>query len=103
MAAASASAAAAASSPSSAAAAGSGPAHVFLGVDGGGTKTIVSVLAPDRQVLGRGVGGCTNQNSVGKEAAFANLKQVGATGLRFRDARETMRGPNQAAPGLGLC
>eukprot|EP01102_Stenamoeba_stenopodia_P002462 TRINITY_DN12292_c0_g1_i1.p1 TRINITY_DN12292_c0_g1~~TRINITY_DN12292_c0_g1_i1.p1 ORF type:complete len:323 (-),score=92.48 TRINITY_DN12292_c0_g1_i1:40-1008(-) len=49
---------------------------VVIGVDGGGSKTISVVFdATTKTELGRGISGSTNHNSVGKETAFANLKE----------------------------
>jgi len=48
--------------------------QVFLGVDGGGTKTRVHCINASRKSLGEIVTGCTNWNSVGDETAAANLR-----------------------------
>jgi len=48
----------------------------YVGVDGGGTKTIVSVCHKDGTLLGEGHAGCTNWNSVGNTAAFQNLQDA---------------------------
>jgi len=42
---------------------------LFVGVDGGGTNTRAVVIDENRNVLGEGVAGASNQNSVGTEAA----------------------------------
>ncbi len=44
-----------------------------VGVDGGGTKTAVVVMAPSGHLLGHSVVGSTNWNSVGTEAARTHL------------------------------
>lgn len=49
---------------------------LFLGVDGGGTKTEAVVTDAAGRVVSRGTAGSTNQNSVGADAARANLGQA---------------------------
>ncbi|MCP4418245.1 MAG: hypothetical protein GY805_16610 [Chloroflexi bacterium] len=44
-----------------------------IGVDGGGSKTAVSILSLDGQVLGRGRAGSANYHNVGISRAKANL------------------------------
>ena len=48
----------------------------ILGVDGGGTKTIALLGDSDGNVLARGVGGPSNYNAVGFEAACAALESA---------------------------
>jgi N-acetylglucosamine kinase-like BadF-type ATPase len=65
----------------------SGNMSVFVGVDGGGTKTKAVVINQQKQIVGQSLTGSTNQNSVGKETAKHNLhsaisdavKQAGLT------------------------
>jgi N-acetylglucosamine kinase-like BadF-type ATPase len=46
---------------------------VFIGVDGGGTKTCCIAIDASRTVLGRFVSGASNQNSVGEQVASDNV------------------------------
>jgi N-acetylglucosamine kinase-like BadF-type ATPase len=46
---------------------------VFIGVDGGGTKTCCVAVDASRSVLGRFVSGASNQNSVGDQVAADNV------------------------------
>lgn len=46
---------------------------VFIGVDGGGTKTCCIAIDAARTVLGRFVSGASNQNSVGEQVAGDNV------------------------------
>lgn len=46
---------------------------VFIGVDGGGTKTCCVAVDASRSVLGRFVSGASNQNSVGDQVASDNV------------------------------
>lgn len=55
---------------------------VVVGVDGGGTKTHCSVVDVETEkVLGTGVAGCSNQNSVGKEKAKEAVSEAIANAL----------------------
>ncbi|MEZ4664626.1 MAG: BadF/BadG/BcrA/BcrD ATPase family protein [Caldilineaceae bacterium] len=49
------------------------PAPLFLGIDGGGTKTSCVVLNEAAQVVGQGRRGSSNRNSVGDATAAANV------------------------------
>ena len=46
---------------------------IFVGVDGGGTKTKAVAIDQSKVIVGSSETGSTNQNSVGKDAAKANL------------------------------
>jgi len=46
---------------------------VFLGVDGGATKTVTVCVDTHRHILGRHVSGSSNHNSVGDDNARSNL------------------------------
>jgi hypothetical protein len=46
---------------------------IFVGVDGGGTKTKAVAIDQSKSVIGSSETGSTNQNSVGKDVAKANL------------------------------
>ena len=48
----------------------------FLGVDGGGTKTLAAICDADGRVLGSGLGGPSNIDDVGLEAATDNIAQA---------------------------
>lgn len=48
----------------------------FLGVDGGGTKTLAAICDADGRVLGSGLGGPSNVGDVGLEPATANIAQA---------------------------
>jgi N-acetylglucosamine kinase-like BadF-type ATPase len=63
-------------------------ARLTIGIDGGGTKTAaVAYLVGDDgdagagRVVGHGLAGPSNKNSVGEEAAVAALKQVSCADL----------------------
>ena len=45
----------------------------FLGIDGGGTKTLAAICDVDGRVLGSGLGGPSNIDDVGLEAATASI------------------------------
>ncbi len=84
---------------------------LFLGVDGGGTKTNISIMDPDRQVIAQGMGGPSNPLRVGVETAVANITKavdaacdeyeisrddivsatLGLAGVRRQDMRERVR------------
>ncbi|MEZ4864756.1 MAG: BadF/BadG/BcrA/BcrD ATPase family protein [Caldilineaceae bacterium] len=49
---------------------------IFLGVDGGGTKTVCIVMNRRQKVLGQSRTGSSNRNSVGDETARANLQHA---------------------------
>ncbi len=50
------------------------PRNLYLGFDGGGTKTECALLDADGRVLGKGVGGPSNPLRAGFEIAFASLR-----------------------------
>ncbi|MBX3012920.1 MAG: hypothetical protein KF832_15500 [Caldilineaceae bacterium] len=47
-----------------------------IGIDGGGTKTACVVINGQKTILGQGRAGSSNRNSVGDEAAHANLARA---------------------------
>lgn len=47
--------------------------NLYLGVDGGGTKTHVVLIDDDKQVVGEGMDGASNPLRVGIETAVANI------------------------------
>jgi N-acetylglucosamine kinase-like BadF-type ATPase len=59
---------------------------LFLGVDGGGTKTAALLADEHGQILGTGMGGAANYQIAGMEQTVASVKQ--AVG-RFKDAYRT--------------
>ena len=48
----------------------------FLGVDGGGTKTLAAICDANGHILGRGSSGPSNIDDVGLEPAAANISQA---------------------------
>ncbi|MBL8181839.1 MAG: hypothetical protein JNL64_09555 [Blastocatellia bacterium] len=72
--------------------------QLFLGVDGGGTKTSVALLDGNKNLIAEGMGGPSNPLRVGVETAVANI----ATAIdKACDAGEVSRGDIVAAT-LGL-
>jgi len=85
--------------------------QLFLGVDGGGTKTNIAIMNADREVLAEGSGGPSNPLRVGVETAVANIAKaidaacdgggisrgdivaatLGLAGVRREDIRERVR------------
>jgi N-acetylglucosamine kinase-like BadF-type ATPase len=63
------------------------PARYFLGVDGGGSKTLAVVVDAQGQERGRGVAGSSNHTAVGLDAALAQLH------LAVQRAAEQVRCP----------
>ena len=63
--------------------------ELFLGIDGGGTKTLATICNSDGRVLGTGAGGPSNVDDVGTEAASVNIDQA------VRAAREQALSGNQ--------
>jgi len=50
--------------------------HVYIGIDGGGTKTTVLAVDESGSILGKSVGECTNYHSVGEEITGKILQQL---------------------------
>jgi len=50
--------------------------HLFLGVDGGGTKTLVVLLDEENNVVSEGLSGASNPLRVGIETAVANISEA---------------------------
>ncbi len=85
--------------------------QLFLGVDGGGTKTNVAIMNEAREIVAEGSGGPSNPLRVGVETAVANIAKaidvacdidgvsrgdivaatLGIAGVRRQDIRERMR------------
>lgn len=57
---------------------------LFLGVDGGGTKTAALLVDGSGQVLGWGLAGGSNYHLSGIDAAFANIKEAVNAALQGR-------------------
>ncbi len=63
-------------------------AQIFVGVDGGGSKTSAVVVDERGQEIGRGVAGASNYQGIGLEAAAANVRkavQAALTAARISD------------------
>jgi N-acetylglucosamine kinase-like BadF-type ATPase len=54
----------------------------YLGFDGGGTKTQAAILDATGLVVGEGAAGPSNPLRTGYDAAFASLRQAGASALK---------------------
>ncbi len=85
--------------------------QLFLGVDGGGTKTNIAIMNADRKVIAEGTGGPSNPLRVGVETAVSNIAKaidsacdtsgasrgdivaatLGLAGVRRQDIRERVR------------
>ncbi|HEY9078383.1 MAG TPA: BadF/BadG/BcrA/BcrD ATPase family protein [Anaerolineaceae bacterium] len=46
----------------------------LLGIDGGGTKTLALLADLEENIIGRGVGGASNYQAVGRQAAFSAIQ-----------------------------
>lgn len=75
-----------------------GSHNLYLGVDGGGTKTHVVLLDDEQRVVGEGFGGASNPLRVGVETAVSNIVKACDAAC---DAAERHRG-DIAAASLGL-
>jgi N-acetylglucosamine kinase-like BadF-type ATPase len=62
---------------------------VWIGVDGGGSKTVAICMDQSKQVVGRGRSASTNQNSVGPDKAAENLRQAITLALQQADCTPT--------------
>lgn len=65
----------------------SSPAPLYLGVDGGGTKTVAVVVDADGRVRGRGAASGSNQASLGTQAAVEAVLRAARTALRRAGAQ----------------
>ena len=85
--------------------------QLYLGVDGGGTKTNIALMNVDREVIAEGSGGPSNPLRVGVETSVANIAKaidaacdssglsrgdiaaatLGLAGVRRQDIRERVR------------
>jgi N-acetylglucosamine kinase-like BadF-type ATPase len=52
------------------------PQKLFLGVDGGGTKTFVVIINEKREIVAEGLSGASNPVRVGIETAVANISEA---------------------------
>ena len=50
--------------------------NIYLGVDGGGTKTQTVLFDEDKKAIGEGFAGASNPLRVGVETAVANIFQA---------------------------
>ena len=71
---------------------------LLIGVDGGGSKTVVLLADQDGRVLGRGTGGPSNYQVVGQQAAGAVLSQT--IRAAFAEANLELRAPTVICLGL---
>lgn len=55
---------------------GGNPEGLFLGVDGGGTKTLAVLLDTDSKIVAEGLSGASNPMRVGIEKAIANISEA---------------------------
>jgi N-acetylglucosamine kinase-like BadF-type ATPase len=60
--------------------------RVYLGVDGGGSKTEALVIDGTGRVLGVGYGGPSNYHSIGLDAALDHIRQAATQALAGRSA-----------------
>jgi N-acetylglucosamine kinase-like BadF-type ATPase len=72
--------------------------RLILGIDGGGSKTLALLATADGEILGRGLAGTSNYQSVGVDGAFAGLDT--SIAAAFDDAYVDPQ--PLAAIGLGL-
>jgi N-acetylglucosamine kinase-like BadF-type ATPase len=72
--------------------------QTILGIDGGATRTDAILSDEEGHILGRGVGGPSNYNVVGIEAAKASLKQAIEGALS--DAQQDVQEVKAAAVGV---
>lgn len=49
--------------------------NLYLGLDGGGTKTEAIIINPDKQILGKGLAGGSNYHNLPKADTVANIQQ----------------------------
>jgi N-acetylglucosamine kinase len=59
---------------------------LFIGVDGGGTKTTCVVVAADGSVIGTGVAAASNYHNVGIDAAVTAVDACMRAALKDADA-----------------
>ncbi len=72
--------------------------RLFVGVDGGGTKTLALLANEQGELLGRGQGGTANYQSAGEEAALAAIER--AVDAAFTAAGIPPRPPDALCLGL---
>jgi len=71
---------------------------IFIGVDGGSTKTHSVVMRQDGVVLGEFISGSTNINSVGRETAYKNFAESVVGALKNANVSEQ----SVTAVGIGM-
>ncbi len=67
------------------------PVRYFLGVDGGGTKTLAVIVDPSGGERGRGLAGSSNYNAVGLQEAAANLQSAIEQAAQTADCQMPLR------------
>ena len=72
--------------------------NLFLGIDGGGSKTLALIADEDGNVIGRGSAESSNYHSAGKEKAFESLNN--AIRFAFDDAKLSRQNFHAACIGL---
>ncbi len=72
--------------------------NLFLGIDGGGSKTLALIADESGNVIGRGSAESSNYHSVGKEKAFESLNN--AIRFAFDDAKLSRQNFQAACLGL---
>ncbi len=72
--------------------------ELFLGIDGGGSKTLALIADESGNVIGRGSAESSNYHSIGKEKAFESLND--AIRLAFEDAKLSPQNFRAACIGL---
>jgi N-acetylglucosamine kinase-like BadF-type ATPase len=78
--------------------------RIFLGIDGGGTKTQVAICDESGRVLGGATGGASGIDSVGADAAIVNIgAAVAAARAAGRAVRRTIRQRLLRHGGRRLC
>jgi N-acetylglucosamine kinase-like BadF-type ATPase len=73
-------------------------AKLFLGIDGGGSKTLALIADESGKVIGRGTAESSNYHSIGKEKAFESLNN--AIRFAFGDAGLNLQSFHAACIGL---
>ena len=72
--------------------------NLFLGIDGGGTKTLALIADESGNVIGRGSAESSNYHAIGKEKAFESLDN--AIRFAFEDAKLSRQNFQAACLGL---
>ncbi|WP_013323772.1 N-acetylglucosamine kinase [Gloeothece verrucosa] len=70
--------------------------NYVLGIDGGGSKTLCILMDENREIRGRGYGGCSNYHLVGEQKAFLAMETA------LEKATENLNKIEIKALGIGL-